>query len=78
MAAKVVKINSNFSSTPQTLLGMLLGHADKIKGIGAVIIWDDDTYQMVNIPMKHSEHAMMIQIMQRALWQEWNEGSDDG
>lgn len=70
MPAQVVKIRSDDKSTPETILGMLLGHRDTIKHIVAVVIWDDDSYQMVNDSIALSEHAFAIAMMQRALFRE--------
>lgn len=69
MPAEVKKIR-DFPSTPELTIGMLQGHAHKIKHIAAVVVWDDDTYQMVNDPMPLSTHAFAIAVMQKKLMDE--------
>ena len=49
------------------LLGMLIGHSAKIRHINAVVIWDDDSYQVVNDRMKLGEQAFALIVMLRSL-----------
>lgn len=60
---QVVKIRPEVQSTPEMLLGMLLGQSRRIKHIAAIILWDDDSSQLVNDPMQVSDLAWAHAIM---------------
>lgn len=67
---QVTKIRPDVDSTPATLLGMLQGHADRIKRVIAVVVWDDDSYQVVNTKLAHSEHVFAAFVMNQELLRE--------
>ena len=70
---KVLKIRPDVDSTPATLLGMMQGHSARIKKLIAVVVWDDDSYQVVNTKLQHSEHAFAAFMMEQALKKELEE-----
>jgi len=67
MAGKVVKIRPDIDSTGATVAGMLAGHAAQVKHIMAVVIWEDDSYQVVNDPQPRSQMAFAITVLQKRL-----------
>ena len=70
MAAKVEKINVEQPASPKTLLGMLIGHSEKIDHIASVVIYNDGTYQLVNTKMPHSAMAFCSAIIQHAVFKD--------
>lgn len=70
MSAKLVKIRPDVDSTPEMLLGMLMGHKTKIKHIVAVVVWDDDSNQLVHDAMLKSDLAFALAVFQRDFFEE--------
>lgn len=70
MSAKIKKIRPDIESTPQMILGMLNGHSSQIKHIAAVIVWDDDSYQLVNDVMTKRDLAFALAIFQREFFED--------
>lgn len=68
MAAVVKKIRPDINATPEMLLGMMLGYVDQIKEFAGVIIWDDDSVQVVNTPMKMKELSYCATAFQLELF----------
>ena len=67
MSAEIIKFDKSVPTDPRTFLGMLISHADKIRGIVGVVIWDDDTFQVVNTVIPHSSHAFAAFLINEAL-----------
>jgi hypothetical protein len=70
MPATVEKIRPDINATPETMLGMLRGHAGKIKHIAAVVVWEDESYQLVHDSMKKSDPAFALAIFQRQFFED--------
>ena len=74
MAAEVKKIKPDMDATPEMILGMLMGYRGKIKHIAAVVVWEDDSYQLVNDPMEKRDLAWALAIFQREFFAELQGG----
>ena len=70
MTAEVKKIRPDLDATPEMILGMLKGYDKRIKHIAAVVVWDDDSYQLVNDPMTKRDLAFALAIFQREFFEE--------
>ena len=70
MPAELKKINPAMDSTPEMLLGMLLGYRHRIKHLAAVVIWDDDSYQLINDPMTKRDMAWSLAVFQKEFFDE--------
>ena len=73
MPAEVKKIRDDVQADPKMIVGMLNGYAGQIKHIAAVVIWDDDSFQIINDPMPLSKLAYAVAVMDREL----RRGMDD-
>lgn len=70
MSAEIKKIRPEIESTPQMILGMLNSYSPQIKHIAAVIVWDDDSYQLVNNVMTKRDLAFALAIFQREFYED--------
>lgn len=71
MAAEVKKIRADLESTPEMVLGMLNGHGRRIKSLCAIIIWDDDSYQLVHNAMPLKDMAYGLALFQKEVLEEF-------
>jgi len=78
MAAEIKKIKPEMDSTPEMILGMLMTHRDKIKHIAAMVVWDDDSAQLVNDPMPHRDMAWLLATFQQQFFTELQEEVSHG
>lgn len=67
MPAEIKKIRDDMASSPEHLLGMLMGYRSQIKNIVAIVEWDDESFQLVNNAMKHRDLAFASAILQATL-----------
>lgn len=70
MSAVVKKIRPDMDSSPEIILGMLQGHSKQIKHIAAVVIWEDDSCQLVNDPMPKRDMAWLLAAFQKEFFED--------
>lgn len=70
MSAVIKKIRADMDSTPEIILGMLQSYRKQIKHITAVVIWEDDSCQLINDPMPKRDMAWLLATFQKEFFEE--------
>ncbi len=70
MNAEVKKIRADVESTPEMVLGMLNGHSGRMKSLCAIVVWDDDSYQVVHNAMQLKDLTYGLALFQREVLEE--------
>lgn len=67
---EIHKIRPDMPSDPALIIAMLMQHRKRIKHIAAIVVWDDDSYQLCHDAMKKSEMAYSLVLFQKTVMED--------